>query len=124
MTSNIFDIWTVILGVKLHRVNRNYITSRNPLSFCVRTLLSREHIFGSNACSKKYFTFEQPHRAEQNTLIVIDIKRKDRVEKAYTVNGCVEIMSCCVCIYVSKCLTNGGIKFGELSGKCENCNWE
>lgn len=121
MTSNIFDIWTVILEAKLYGVSIEITLiqwKKSPLSFCVRTLRIVENVFGirTHVC-KKYFTFEQPHTVEQNTLIVI--KGTDRVEKAY---GCVEIMSCCV--YVSKCLTNGGINFGELSGKCENCNWE
>lgn len=76
----------------MNRVSRNYILlEKNPLSFCVRTLLhSRECIIGSNACSKKCFTFEQPHTVEQNTLIVCDKyiyverteKGKDRVEKS------------------------------------------
>lgn len=72
----------MILGsfiwLKLKRVSTKYITRKKSL---VNLRLDRivENRLGMNACYKKYFTFEQPHTVEQNTLIIINIEGKHRV---------------------------------------------
>lgn len=73
MTSNIFDIWTVILWVKLLVEWAEIILlEKSPCHFALEHFSTG--ILGTNACYKKYFTFEQPHTFEQNTPLVINIR--------------------------------------------------